>query len=358
MIDYIKNLKIRLKLYILIGVALLGMLIISGMSFFLMGRMNDMTNDIAASWLPSVDTARELSATISNVRLNELGYLTAISADVEEFSLQYIQSEKANMDALLATYGALIDEEESGFYNNALNLWTQYNAADERMMALAKQGSVEEARAILEGECVDLYNSLNSAFNDIITYNTQGSEDAAAESASLYVTATLTMTAVVIAIILAGVFFSFVIIRLIKTPISEIEKAATKMAEGDLDVAISYTSKDELGVLAAQVGKLIRKLQVIIDDENKFLAKMAAGDFTVDSACEEEYTGGFYPLLVSFRGIAEKLNDTMLQISQSSSQVASGANQVSNGAQALAQGATEQASSVQELAAPINEISS
>ena len=83
MINYIRNLRIRLKLYILIGVALLGMLIISGMSFFLMGRMNDMTNDISASWLPSVDIARDLSTTISNIRLNELGYLTAISDDVD-----------------------------------------------------------------------------------------------------------------------------------------------------------------------------------------------------------------------------------------------------------------------------------
>ena len=103
MINYIRNLRIRLKLYILIGVALLGMLIISGMSFFLMGRMNDMTNDISASWLPSVDIARDLSTTISNIRLNELGYLTAISDDVEESSLQYLQSEKAEMDNLLAT---------------------------------------------------------------------------------------------------------------------------------------------------------------------------------------------------------------------------------------------------------------
>ena len=112
-----------------------------------------------------------------------------------------------------------------------------------------------------------------------------------------------------------------------------------------------------MGVLAEQVRRLIRKLQVIIDDENKFLAKMAAGDFTVDSICEGEYTGGFHPLLVSFRGIAEKLNDTMLQISQSSAQVANGSEQVSSGAQALSQGATEQASSVQELAASISEIS-
>ena len=357
MIHYIKNLKIRLKLYILIGVALLGMLIISGMSFFLMGRMNDMTSDIATSWLPSVDVGRELSTTISNIRLNELEYLTADSDNKKESSLQYLQDGRETMDALLAAYGDMIDEEERNFYDNASNLWTQYQAAQEEMMAFAKQGRYESARAILDGECEALFNSLNSDFDDIIDYNTKGSDDAAAESASLYRTTILTMAAVVIAIILVGVFFSFVIVRLIKTPISEIQNAAIKMAEGDLDVKISYTSKDELGVLAVQVGRLIHKLQLIIEDENQFLAKMAEGDFTIDSTCEEVYTGGFYPLLVSFRGIADRLNDTMLQISQSSVQVAGGADQVSNGAQALAQGATEQASSVQELAATIEEIS-
>ena len=358
MIHYIRNLRIRFKLYILIGVALIGMLVISGMSFSLMGRMNDMTNDISTSWLPSINTARDLTATISNIRLNELGYLTAISDDVQASSLQYLQKEKEEMETLLAAYGELIDEEEKSFYDNAMNFWTQYKETDEEMMALAKQGRPDEARAMLEGECVDLYNSLNNAFNDIIVYNTKGSDTATEESRFLYRTATILMAAVIIAVILVGVFFSIVIIRLIKTPISEIESAAIRVAEGDLDVEISYTSKDELGVLADQVRRLIHKLQVIIDDENKFLAKMAAGDFTVDSVCEEEYTGGFHPLLVSFRGIGEKLNDTMLQINQSSVQVASGSEQVSSGAQALSQGTAEQASSVEELAATINEISS
>ena len=358
MIHYIRNLKIRLKLYILIGVALIGMFVISGMSFSLMGRMNDMTNDISTSWLPSINTARDLTATISNIRLNELGYLTAISEDVQASSLQYLQKEKEEMETLLATYGELIDEEEKSFYDNAMNFWTQYKQTDEEMMALAKQGRLDEARAILEGECVDLYNSLNNAFNDIIVYNTKGSDTATEESRFLYRTATILMAAVIIAVILVGVFFSIVVVRLIKTPISEIESAAIRVAEGDLDVEISYTSKDELGVLADQVRRLIHKLQVIIDDENKFLAKMAAGDFTVDSVCEEEYTGGFQPLLVSFRGIGEKLNETMLQINQSSAQVASGSEQVSSGAQALSQGTAEQASSVEELAATINEISS
>ncbi len=357
MINIIRNLKIRLKLYILIGVALAGMLMIGGMSFNLMGQMNEMTLDISTSWLPSIDTARNMSTAISNIRLNELGYLTAVSEDVKVSSLQYLQKEKEEMDALLAAYGEMIDEEERAFYDNAMNLWSQYNEADEEMMALAGQGLIEEARAILEGECVDLYNSLNSSFDGIITYNSEGSDDAAKESSFLYSTAVRIMMTVIIVIILVGVFFSFVIIRSIKIPVSEIANAATKMAEGDLNVAVSYTSRDELGILAAQVGRLIRKLQMIIDDENKFLAKMAKGDLTVDSVCEAEYTGSFHPLLVSFRGIAEELNDTMRQISQSSSQVAGGAEQVSSGAQALAQGTSEQASAVQELVATINEIS-
>ncbi|MDE7011350.1 MAG: MCP four helix bundle domain-containing protein, partial [Oscillospiraceae bacterium] len=174
MIHYIKNLKIRLKLYILIGVALLGMLIISGMSFFLMGRMNDMTSDIATSWLPSVDVARELSATVSNIRLNELEYLTADSDNKKEISLQYLQDGNDTMDTLLTAYGDMIDEEERNFYDNANNLWTQYQAAQEEMMAFAKQGRSESARAILDGECEALFNSLNSAFDDIIDYNTKG----------------------------------------------------------------------------------------------------------------------------------------------------------------------------------------
>ena len=357
MIKRIQNLKISFKLYILVGVALIGMLIIGGMSFNLMGKLNEKTSDISTSWLPSVDTGRAMTATLSNIRLNELGYLTAISDEIEQLSLKYVESEKSKMDSLLTKYESLIDQEEKPYYENALNLWTQYSQADDKLMALAKQGNTDEARSILEGECVELYNSLNTAFSDIVTYNQNGSEEETVSSERLYRNALIFQAGIIIVIIIIGVFFSFVIIRGIKFPIFEIEKAASRMAQGDLDIDISYTSKDELGVLSDQVRELIRKLQMIIDDENKFLAQMASGDFTVDSTCETEYTGGFKPLLISFRAIAEKLNHTILQISESSAQVASGSDQVSSGAQALSQGATEQASSVEELAATINEIS-
>ena len=59
----------------------------------------------------------------------------------------------------------------------AMNFWRQYSQADDTLMSLAKQGKIEDARMILEGECVELYNSLNNAFNEIITYNEEGSAE-------------------------------------------------------------------------------------------------------------------------------------------------------------------------------------
>ena len=353
----IKNLKISLKLYILIGVALSGMLIIGGISFYLMGVLNHKTDKISDGWLPRIDMARDMTGTLSNIRLNELRYLTALSDKVTETSLQYIEKEKGEMDALFANYKELITGEEKALYDTAFENWTKYSEADDRLMTLATQGDIDGARAILEGECVDLYISLNGALDEIINYTEEGSQNENASSENLYRDAIILQIGVMVIIYLIGTYFFVVIIRGIKYPILEIEQAASRMAQGDLDVEISYTSKDELGILSKQMRELIRKLQVIIDDENKFLARMASGDFTVDSICEEEYIGGFKPLLVSFRAIAEKLNHTILQISQSSAQVASGSNQVSGGAQALSQGATEQASSVEQLASTIVEIS-
>lgn len=165
------------------------------------------------------------------------------------------------------------------------------------------------------------------------------------------------LVVVLAVIILASLLFASMIIRSIQTPVKQIADATVKLAQGDLDVQLDYHSGDELGVLSDQVRELSRKLNAIISDENAFLATMADGDFTVDSVCPNEYVGGFRPLLVSFRSIADKMKHTMNQITAVADQVNAGVGQVSESAQHLAQSVTEQASSVEELSATMAEIS-
>lgn len=145
--------------------------------------------------------------------------------------------------------------------------------------------------------------------------------------------------------------------RSLTRPIMEIETAANRMSEGQLDVLVQYVSKDELGSLSNSIRKLITNLRNIIGDVDYLLGEFADGNLAAKTRDEAGYVGDFTGVLQSMRRLGNRLSDTLSQINQASDQVSSGSNQVSSGAQALSQGATEQASSVEELAATINEIS-
>ena len=225
----IQNLKIGRKLHVLVGVALVGMLLIGGMSFSLMGRLNEMTSDISTSWLPSVDTARAMDTALSNIRFYETEYLTALSSEDEQADLQHLQTEKETVDVLFSAYGSMIDQEEETYYNTAMEAWNKYNQANDRMMSLAAQGNTEQARNILEGECEEFYSALHTSLGNIIAYNTEGSEEATQESIFLYRIALLAQGAVMVVTIIIGVYFSVVIIRGIKLPIFEIQDAVSRM---------------------------------------------------------------------------------------------------------------------------------
>lgn len=156
----------------------------------------------------------------------------------------------------------------------------------------------------------------------------------------------------IIAEILAAVYLT----KHITKAVREINRAAGKMAQGDFDVEIKYTSKDELGQLSDSMRTLCVSTKEIISDLDYVLKNVADGNLTVDSQAETAYVGAYSELLNSTRSFVSKLENALVKINDAAEQVSSGSDQVSAGAQALAQGATEQASSVEELAATIQAI--
>ncbi|MCI9576027.1 MAG: methyl-accepting chemotaxis protein [Clostridiales bacterium] len=355
----IQNFKIRAKLYILCGIALVSMLAIGIVSFCLMGNLNSVSKQISEIWLTGVDESREMDTITSDYRLNQLRYLAATSEDDKREASQNLDDLQTQMDANLKKYvGYPLSSEEQQLVGTIQTYWQEYLSVQTEVINLVKQGEIMSAWTLLNHEeGKQVYDNLCTALLDLTQYNVSHAGIAKESANTTYVVAVIVLAAIMAASIVLGIIFAIIIIHSIKRPVDQITKAATQMATGNLNIEITYTGKDELGILSQSMRELVRKLNTIINDENEFLAKMASGDFTVESKCEHEYIGGFHPLLVSFQGIADRLNNTMTQISHNSDQVASSSNQVASGSQALAQGATEQASSVQELSASISEIS-
>lgn len=140
----------------------------------------------------------------------------------------------------------------------------------------------------------------------------------------------------------------------ILTPVKEIGKVYEKISKGNMNTAINYESKDELGQMAKLIQKTNQMQNLIIGDVIDKFTKISQGDLRLK--VDLDYPGDYGILKETIENTVSALNHTMQIIDTAAEQVSTGSAQVSSGAQALAAGSAEQASSVEELTVSIGKI--
>lgn len=266
------------------------------------------------------------------------------------------------------------EEEMNGVHNDLNYLLLNYRGDTSRIQeALTKLDQAEEYRVkIQELSAADknteasnlFFTQYNPTILEVRELLVSMDENTSALADASYMNAyraqtLITVLAVVVSVaaLIVTVILALYLSRSLKAPIAEIEKAAVNMAKGCLDVNINYESRDELGILAESMRKMILNLKTIIGDLDYLMSEMADGDFAIKTRAEGSYIGNFENLLLSIRRMNRKLTGALSQINASAEQVNSGSDQVSSASQTLSEGSTEQASAIEELAATINEIS-
>ena len=225
------------------------------------------------------------------------------------------------------------------------------------MLEQVAYGQNAKAYGIMKESYVPRVNDIAGLLDEIAD-----KEEADAQKKVAYVKAVLGVVIAVIIIILVvcvvvAMRLGVKIAKSISVPANEIEGAAKKLSEGDLNIDIAYRAEDELGRLAESMRASCEFMREVITDTDYLLHEIASGNFRVESNHEDVYIGDFKGLLGSIRQLKNQLSSTLTEINESSVQVAMGAEQMAQGAQSLAEGATDQAGAVQELTAMVNGVS-
>lgn len=166
------------------------------------------------------------------------------------------------------------------------------------------------------------------------------------------------IVATILIICALAVTVTVLMVRRMTRPIKSLNEAARRIADGELDVSVDCTSKDDIGELAnsfSMTATQLKNYAGYISELSSVLNDIADGN--LDISLTLDYQGEFAKLKSALDNITQSLNSTLGELGLAADQVATGADQVSSGAQALASGSTEQAGSIEELVATISEIS-
>ncbi len=308
---WFKNMKIGLK--ILLGflfaafiAGITGIYCISNIN-----KINDLDTKLYNKMTQPLGDVIEVSNDFNNIRANTRDillsdntgeiqdYISQIkdNSDKFDYSLNKLSETTLTIEAKKAIEDIKVSKSE---YMNLISKITQLKNQNRNQEAINNLYS--EGKPILE----KLQSNLKT-YTDLklkIAKETSDGNSKTADNTTL-LTAIILIIGVILSI-LTGVFISLSISR----PVNKIIRIADKIADGDFNISVNIDSKDEIGLLA-----------------------------------------------LSFRRMAEKLNNTICNINSATEQVSAGAKQVSDSSVALSEGAMEQASSIEELTASIEEIS-
>lgn len=170
------------------------------------------------------------------------------------------------------------------------------------------------------------------------------------------------LSAIIVFFVIVAVIVLILVIRKIATgivdPLKKLENVAEQIADGNLDMELDTTAKDEIGAVARALNKTVVRLQeyiAYINEITDVLNEVADGNLCFE--LQYEYVGDFQKVKTGLENMATRLKNTLSAIGEASHQVSGGAEQIAGGAQSLAEGATSQAASVQELQATVTDIS-
>ncbi|MEG2814938.1 MAG: methyl-accepting chemotaxis protein [Oscillospiraceae bacterium] len=352
-----KNLKIGTKLFSLMVFLLFAMIALGIFSISSMRKISRCSTDLSNIWMVSIIAAEEANTAASDYRLGEYAHVVAADAARMKLCDENLAKTRAKYESAMSGY-FILDESDQAQVDKVNALWNKYQSESQKVIDLSTAGKTDAAMKALIGNSKSIYDELCAELLTMVTFNTKGGNDASTNAEHTFTTSRITMIIVMVIAAFISLVISVIIIISIVRPVKQIDSVAKKIANGNLDSAIEYTSKDELGVLANNFNKTVTRLRdyvKYIDEITFTLNELSKGNLDFDLTYD--YAGEFSKVKVALMNISTTMTATMGQIIQAADQVAIGSTQVSDGAQALSQGATEQAASVEELSATINSIS-
>jgi len=434
----LNNLKIGTKLAVGFGIALLTILILNVISLTNLSSMNINMNDVVHDEFPKtvwandiIDAINDNSRAIRNVFISD-------DPEVKETELKRLAWGKEWVDARVdSLYRTAEYDEEKQLIDKLQDIRkNQYFKARTDMLGHLKNGNKEAATVLLFGEFRDAQRAYMDASNAIIKYHVEQVAkmgEHAEETYSFVTTLTLILSVLALLFVLAAAYFitksitkpiNLVVTRineLESVGITNLENGLAALEKGNITVKVdnptktlNLTSKDEVGILASTVDKMITKAQggidayegvrnrisqlsnvtneLIIDGQEGRLSKrgdvkifdgayreivkgfngvldavilpiqdgarvmdeFATGDFT--GRVTADYKGDHQMIKNSINKMGESVSAVLNQVKEAVAATASAANQISSSTEEMAAGAQEQSSQATEVAGAVEEM--
>jgi len=352
---------VKQRLLVLVGIAALGLIIVSTIGIVQMRRVYNAANYGNANSVPSLLALEEAFRPMAAARPIVWQFL--ISKDNEErIRLESRLSELRNeTDAALSKYEKLVsDDADRDLLAKDRQVLAAYYQVRDNMIAMAQSGNDSGAIEYFRknsASATAVWDTFleHSRFTENVAIEAGKRADAIGWQAMLL---TIVISCIIIVlVILMGVIIARKLLAQLGGEPDYAAQIAGKVAQGDFTVEVVTVQGDYSSLLYSMktmTSQLLEKLGGNPDYAVEVVRKIANGDLTAEVHTRPGDTSS---LLYSMKQMSEKLLSIVREIRLSADSLASASEEIAASSQSLSQTSTEQAANVEETSSAVEEIS-
>ncbi|ACL74608.1 methyl-accepting chemotaxis protein [Ruminiclostridium cellulolyticum] len=154
-------------------------------------------------------------------------------------------------------------------------------------ISLVKQGDLEEARS-KAGDGKQLFDDFRKSHDKIKDDVYKLTNDAWNEVLDVHNRSNILIIVISIIAVLITIILSFILTRIISTPVKKVTDTLHKISGGDLTVdSLNIKSKDEIGVLVTSLNKMVSSMKEILSKVSDVSAQVAASSEELTASAEQ-----------------------------------------------------------------------
>jgi methyl-accepting chemotaxis protein len=258
---------------------------VGAVSVLQLGKVHDMSTDLATNWMPATRSLLEMKNLVSRYRTQELQHILSGSYDEMATYEKSMDQTWALLQKSMAEYAALISEpQEREIFPEFQKLLNQYGAEHNKIIAISHTQDSEQATTLSRGKSLQLNREMNAALDKLTEVNVSGALRAGATSDSVYAQARLWVIGLLLGAVALGLVLALWIARIVARPLAEAVRVAQSVAGGDLTSRIESETTDETGLL-------LDALRDMNDSLVKIVGEVRTGTDTIATASSQIASG-------------------------------------------------------------------
>ena len=300
----IKNMKIGMRLGIGFAVIALLLIVVSAVSVIRLSAVGKTVETIVDDRMPKVATANGI---IGDINVVARALRNILLVDKREDILKEEDRIKEAGQQVTKTIEELkktiVDPKGKELLQELIDARAAYAKPQTETRKLALDGKKREATDILLSRVREPQAAYIAAAEKLIKYQTELMIQEGNDAKALYRSARILILSLCVVAIILTVIMAWWLTRGITGPVNHCMDIANRVAQGDTEVTIESTSKDETGLLLSSMNQMVQNIRALVSDANS-LSKAAVEGKLATRADASKHQG-------DFQRIVAGVNDTL-----------------------------------------------